>query len=319
MGAPVASENGYAPLRLYPQGILSVPPRLKAIQYQLPVASAQVKSCLLLAALAADGMTTLVEPGPSRDHTERLLHEMGLSIHWECVNTGPGESRRIFITRITPSYRLQLPPLHMEIPGDFSAAAFLIVAALVTPGSEVVIRNVGLNPTRTGLLDVLHSMGANIQIDALSKRHGEPIGDLTVYSSELFGVEISGELVVRMIDEFPIFAVAAACAKGLSRVRDAQELRLKESDRITALCRELRVLGIHADEAEDGFYIYGGGGISGGVVNSAGDHRLAMAFAVAGLVAQKEVVVLDAEYIAESYPQFVESLMQLGASLVVRE
>jgi 3-phosphoshikimate 1-carboxyvinyltransferase len=162
-------------------------------------------------------------------------------------------------------------------------------------------------------------MGARIQLNGLSQRHGEPIGDLTVYSSELSGVEVSGDLVVRMIDEFPVFAVAAAHATGLSRVRDAQELRLKESDRITALCRGLRSLGIHAEEAEDGFYIHGGGGITGGVVNSAGDHRLAMAFAVAGLAAREEVVVLDAEYIAESYPQFVESLEQLGANLVVEE
>ena len=320
MGVPIASVNGCAPLRLFPEKQFAARANLLLIYYELQVASAQVKSCILLAALAADGETTLVEPGPSRDHTERLLRGMGISIQSEYQERqAAGGISRLYLTHLNPSSPFHVPPLRLAIPGDFSAAAFLMVASLVTPGSELTLANVGLNPTRTGLLDVARAMGAEIQINNLYERNGEPVGDVHVRYSRLSGVEVSGELVVRMIDEFPIFAVAAACAVGLSRVRDAQELREKESDRISALCSGLRTLGVQALETEDGFCILGRAKIAGGEVDPAGDHRLAMAFAVAGLAASAKVVVLDAEYIAESYPRFIEALTQLGANLEVQE
>ncbi|HEX7596642.1 MAG TPA: 3-phosphoshikimate 1-carboxyvinyltransferase, partial [Polyangia bacterium] len=227
MGVDIITSSGCAPLTL---GRSTFP--LRPLDYRLPVASAQVKTCLLLAALAAGGPSTLREPGPSRDHTERLLRSLGVSLTAE---KGLENGAPVYITRLVPPYSLQLPPLRFVLPGDFSAAAFLIVAGLIVPGSRLTLHDVGLNPGRTGLLDALLSMGADICIDRPSTRGGEPVGDLIVTHSRLHGTDISGEQVVRMIDEFPIFAVAAACAEGVSRVSDAAELRLKESDRISGL------------------------------------------------------------------------------------
>ena len=282
--------------------------RLKAIDYELPVASAQVKTCLLLAALAGDGPTRLVEPALSRDHSERMLASQGVSITTGISPRGPEVT-------LNPPDR-PLSPLRAAIPGDFSAAAFLIVAALVTPGSAVILRNVGLNPTRTGLLSVLREMGG--QIDVLNPREasGEPVGDLRVQSSRLHGGAVSGARVVEMIDEFPVFGVAAAFARGQTEVCDAAELRYKESDRIGELARELRSQGVMMQERADGFSISGTGGAAGGaLVDPHGDHRLAMALAVLGLAADRPVTVRGAEIMRESFPEFSQILAGLGARI----
>jgi 3-phosphoshikimate 1-carboxyvinyltransferase len=308
MGVQIQATDGCAPLRLQPSG-----KRLQGIQYQLAVASAQVKSCLLLAALTAQGETLLEEPGPSRDHSERMLRAMGVQIE-----SGPGSASGIYRTRLSPPGKA-LAPLQMTLPGDISAAAFLIVAALITPGSALHLRRVGLNPTRTGLLDALQEMGADIQTSNLSESGGEPLGDLVIRYSPLKGVRVGGELVVRMIDEFPAFAIAAAYARGETIVRDAEELRHKESDRISALGQELRSLGVAFAETLDGFTIQGGKPVQGGVARSHGDHRLAMALAVAGLAAQAPVTVQDAQMVGESFPGFEQVLIALGAPLERQE
>jgi 3-phosphoshikimate 1-carboxyvinyltransferase len=309
MGVPItASPQGTAPLHLLrrPAG-----QRLRGIDYSLPVASAQVKTCLLLAALAADGPTILHEPGPSRDHTERVLRSMGIN-----VATSRGE---YYETRLTPLEPWSLRPLQIELPGDISAAAFLIVAALIVPGSDITLKGIGLNPNRTGLLDALVSMGGKIEIISISERNGEPVGELRVRSSRLIGAHVAGPLVVRMIDEFPALAVAALCAEGVTTVSDASELRTKESDRISALCVELRKLGSKVTETPDGFVIRGGVPVHGNVVESHGDHRLAMALAVAGLVAQDFVTVQGAEILSESFPGFVSAIQALGAIVALEE
>jgi len=307
MGVEIASSNGGAPLTL---GRSERP--LHPLDYALPVASAQVKTCLLLAALAASGPTTLREPGPSRDHTERMLRAQGISISSQKEGAN---GHTTYVTRLSPPYNLAFKPLSLALPGDFSSAAFLIVAALVTPGSSIELRGVGLNPARTGLLDALLAMGADICISHPATRAGEPVGDLVVKSSKLHAAPVCGEQVVRMIDEFPIFAVAAACAEGQTLVSDAQELRLKESDRIAGLCAELRKLGVQAEERPDGFAIRGGPIHGGAVVDPHGDHRLAMALAIAGLAAQKPVTVCGAEIVDESFPEFIPAFRALGARL----
>lgn len=311
MGVPIAGENGRAPLRVDRARRPLLP-----LDYTLPVASAQVKSCLLLAALAAEGPTTLREPAPSRDHTERLLRSLGADITSKRINQGIPASTQ-YMTQLYPPKPLRLPPFTLNVPGDFSAAAFLIVAALITPGSRVSLADVGLNPTRTGLLDALLEMGANIQICSLRELNGEPIGDLIIQASALHATRVDGSLVVRMIDEFPAFAVAAAFAQGQTIVRQAEELRYKESDRIAALCAELRALGVDVEEAQDGFCIQGGAPPRGGAVHSHGDHRLAMALAITGLASQQPVKVMDSDVIGESFPAFVETLRNLGGQLTL--
>jgi 3-phosphoshikimate 1-carboxyvinyltransferase len=281
--------------------------RLRSIEYHLPVASAQVKSCLLLAALSADGPVTLHEPGPSRDHTERMLASMGVEI--ACQE---------HTVRLVPPDK-PLRPITFTPPGDFSSAAFLIVAALITPGSKVILREVGLNPTRTGLLDALLSMGAEIQIENVCDRAGERVGDLIVRHSQLTGTQVSGETVVRMIDEFPVFSIAAAFAKGKTQVCDAVELRYKESDRIAVLCQELRGIGINVVEAPDGFTIDHSEPVRGGSVHAHGDHRIAMSLALAGLASTQPVIVHQAEMIFESFPEFTSALSHLGANILQEE
>jgi len=294
--------------------------RLRPIQYILPVASAQVKSCLLLAALAADGTTQLTEPGHSRDHTERMLKSMGVAVRFPNddpileLDSSQNNSSK-YTVQITPPDPLVLSPLRLTVPGDLSSAAFLIVAGIITPGSEITIKEVGLNPGRTGLLDALRQMGASIEIDGVKERGGEPVGDIIVRGSPLKAIKVSGPLVVRMIDEFPAFAIAAAYAEGVTLVCDAEELRTKESDRISALCQELNVIGVQADDRPDGFSIQGGNLPRGGIINPHGDHRLAMSLAVAGLAAQEGVEVADAEIMDESFPGFIEILQQLGGDL----
>lgn len=309
MGVPIqASEQGTAPLRL----AYRLPEQaLRGVDYQLPVASAQVKSALLLAALAGDRPTTLREPGPSRDHTERMLTAMGVKIeHWLEIDENP-----VFAVRLTPPAGDALKPLNMHLPCDISSAAFLIVAALITPGSEITIQGVGLNPTRTGLIEALKEMNADIEVLPGPDQGGEPSGTLVVRHSHLLGCEIGGELVVRMIDEFPIFSIAAAYAEGLTVVHDAEELRYKESDRISALCTELHSLGVDVRETQDGFILRGGKILRSGTVDPHGDHRLAMALAVAGLGAGGTVRVQGAQIIDESFPEFIPILQYLGASI----
>jgi 3-phosphoshikimate 1-carboxyvinyltransferase len=309
MGVDIQSTGGCAPLTLRPSNF-----PLRPLNYTLPVASAQIKTCLLLSALAAGGPTTLVEPGPSRDHSERMLRSMGVTVTAEKTYQ---DGKPLYKTSLTPPKGRVLSPLAMVLPGDFSSAAFLIVAAVITPGSNVTITDVGLNSARTGLLDALLGMGADICITSQTNRSGEPVGDLIVKYSRLHGTNICGEQVVRMIDEFPIFAIAAAYASGATTVSEAAELRLKESDRIGVLCEELRKLGVQAVEHPDGFTIQGGLPLQGGLIQPHGDHRLAMSLAVAGLASQAPVAIQDAQIIEESYPEFTQTLQALGGRLVV--
>ncbi len=288
---------------------------LRAIDYTLPVASAQVKSCLLLAALSAEGETVLREPGLSRDHTERMMAGLGLRVEaGQPPRAGePSQAQAIYTTRLTPPGSLVLPPFDFYLPGDFSAAAFLIAGALITPGSAIQLHNVGLNPTRLGLLEALGAMGADIRLANLSERCGEPVGDLDIFHTTLHAGHVGGKLVVRMIDEFPAFAAAAAFADGTTLVQDAAELRNKESDRISALCDGLCRLGVQAQEASDGFTIRGGSPVIGGQAEAYGDHRLAMALALVGLASANPVTVAGSEIIRESFPRFADTLVALGA------
>jgi 3-phosphoshikimate 1-carboxyvinyltransferase len=276
---------------------------LRGIEYRMPVASAQVKTAILLAGLHASGSTLVEEPSPSRDHTERLLRWLGVAVEVEPCRA-----------RVHP-IRKPLPPLEIRVPGDFSSAAFLLVAASIVPGSDVILRGVGLNPRRTGLLAVLRRMGADITGESMSESAGEPIGDLRVRASQLRGTIVEGGEVVDMIDEFPVLAVAAARAEGITEVRNASELRHKESDRISMLAGELRKLGIEIEEKPDGFSIRGPSRIRGAHADSRGDHRLAMSLAVAGMASEDGVPIDGAECIGESFPNFSELFNTLGAQL----
>ncbi len=295
MGAQVdgREEGRFAPLAIRGGG-------LHGIRYRLPVASAQVKSCILLAGLFAEGETIVEEPEPTRDHTERMLAAMGAQIDRE----GPA-------VRLTPGRPLQ--PLSMRVPNDISAAAFWMVAAAVHPDAEIRLKGVGINPTRTGIIQALLSMGADLAIEEDRLIAGEPVADIVVRSSRLQGTIVEGDLVSRLIDEAPVLAVAAAFAQGATVIRDARELRAKESDRIATVVSQLGKLGAQITEAEDGMTIEGGGPASlrGGDVESFGDHRLAMALAVAGL-ASSEVRLHDAEAVAVSYPTFWADLAKLS-------
>lgn len=309
MGAVIETAEGcVAPLRITGREKNCL---LRPLDESLSVASAQVKSCLLLAALSASGPMTLLEPGPSRDHTERMLSSMGAGIEKYVIE---GDSADSYVTRIQPLNE-PLRPIQMRLPGDISAAAFLIVAALITPGSEVFIPGVGINPTRTGIIDVLKQMGGDITISNQSLQAGEPIGDISVRYSSLVGTDVFGPVVVRMIDEFSVFGVAAAYSDGQTTVRDAAELRIKESDRISTLCQELVKLNVDIVESRDGFTVNGKRFTSGATVLSHGDHRLAMALAVFGLGASAPVCIDGAEIIDESFPGFFACLQELGANV----
>lgn len=286
MGADVATSDGMAPIRI-------APAPLHGMDYTLPVASAQVKSCLELAALGADAPVTLHEPGPSRDHTARMLRAMGATV----VSNGLTET-------VHPASCLK--PLDGTLPGDISSAAFLLAASAIVPGSGVTVAGVGLNPTRTGVLDVLSAMGARITTVNERMEFGEPVGDITLEAAPIHGVEIAGDLVVRSIDEFPALAAVAAFAEGETVVRDAEELRFKETDRIAAIVSQLGALGAEVSERPDGFTIRGGT-LSGGTARANGDHRLAMSMALCGLRAP--VAVEGAEILNESFPEF-ESLIK---------
>ena len=269
---------------------------LKGIRYELPVASAQVKSCVLLAGLYAAGRTTVVEPLPTRDHTELMLEAAGVTVrrHQRRISVGPAE-------------RLRLG--EVVVPGDFSAAAPFVVAASLLPGSELTIHDVGLNPRRTGLLDVLARMGARITIFHRHKSGGEPVGDLEVRSAELTATAVTAEEVPLLVDELPLFALAAACARGVSKVEGARELRVKETDRIETVTSSLRGVGVRIAETEDGFTVRGvPTRFRGGSIDSRGDHRIAMLGAVAGLVSRDGVELGDPQAVAVSFPGFFELL-----------
>jgi 3-phosphoshikimate 1-carboxyvinyltransferase len=296
MDVPISATAGCAPLHLARRDARHP---LKAVDYTLPVASAQVKSCVMLAALSADRASIIREPGPSRDHTERMLSSMGADIR-----TAKG------VVEVHPLTR-SLSPLHLSLAGDISSAAFLLVAASIVPGSSICVRDVGLNPTRTGILDALSMMGASIKVENERLVAGEPVGDIHLVSGPLKATTVSGDLVVRMIDEFPAFAIAACFAEGTTVVRDARELRYKETDRIAVLCGELQKLGVQLEMFEDGFAIQGKT-LKGGIGDGAGDHRIAMSLALAGLASPGQVTVQHAEILNESFPDFVTQIQTLA-------
>jgi len=270
--------------------------QLQGISYQSPIASAQVKSALMLAGLYADGITTITEPTLSRDHSERMLRYFGANLE----TTG---------SMVTLQGGQELQGREICVPGDISSAAFLLVAALIVPGSELLIRNVGVNPTRTGVIDILQAMGGDIVLQNQRELSGEPVADLLVRSSRLKGIEISGEVVPRAIDEFPAICVAAALAEGATVLRDARELRVKETDRIAAMSANLRLIGAGAiEETEDGMVIQGVASLTGGTVTSFGDHRIAMSLSIAALASQAAVTVDEVSCVATSFPGFYELL-----------
>lgn len=291
MGAEIATDDGRAPL------VFSAAGRLKPVDYAVPVASAQVLSCLQIAALGASGASRFTVPGPVRDHTARMLGSMGAEI-----------SSEGFVSTVRPLAR-PLRSLHATLPGDISSATFLFAAAALVPGSRITVTGIGVNSTRTGILDVLESMGAVVSLANARDEMGEPVADVTVAAAPLKAVEIKGDLVVRSIDEFPAIAAVAAFAAGVTVVREAKELRYKESDRIAAIVTQLRALGAEVDEFDDGFAVHGGT-LTGGTAQANGDHRLAMSMALCGLRAP--VSVEGAEILNESFPSFVPSLVALG-------
>jgi 3-phosphoshikimate 1-carboxyvinyltransferase len=286
--------------------------RLGGIEYELPVASAQVKSCLLFAGLLAVGETRIVEPLPTRDHSERMLAAAGASVRREDSpgdGTAADAAPRGGTVVIEPADRLGVD--RIVVPADLSSAAFLVAAALLVGGSEVLIREVGLNPTRTGLLTVLERMGARIEIAPGGEEGGEPIGDLRVFASELHATEVGGAEVPLAIDELPLVALAACFAEGTTTIRDAAELRRKESDRIATVSDALNALGGTVEATADGMVVTGTGGLRGGTIDSHGDHRIAMLGAVAGLASREGVEVRGMDAAAVSYPGFESDLASL--------
>lgn len=293
MGAQIEGrgERCTAPLRITGSA------HLKAIQYDSPLPSAQVKSAILLAGMFAEGRTSVTEPYLSRDHTERMLKYL-------LVKTVREEGALSIWGGQIPESR------DLIIPGDLSSAAFWIVAAAAMPKAHLLVRNVGLNPTRAGILKALVRMGARIN-EIIDEEAGEPVGTIEVFGSRLKGIDIGGEEIPRLIDEVPILAVAGALAEGRTSIRDAEELRVKESDRISAVAENLRRMGVTVQEFADGMEIMGAEHLHGAELNSLGDHRVAMAFAIAGLFARKETVIHDTDCVSTSYPGFAEELRQL--------
>lgn len=293
MGADIKSQknNGCAPLAINGH-------TLKGISYDSPVASAQVKSCVLLAGLYADAKTSVTEPVLSRNHTELMLSAFGADI------TSSGTTASI------------LPNPHLigqkiEVPGDISSAAYFIAAGLLVPNSEILVKNVGINPTRDGILKVAYAMGGNIE--ELNRRtvSGEPVCDLLVRSSDLHGIVIEGNIIPTLIDEIPVIAVMAACAQGTTTIRDAAELKVKETNRINTVTENLKAMGCDITPTDDGMIINGGKPLHGATVHSYLDHRIAMAFAIAALIAEGETEIIDGECVNISYPAFYQDLKQL--------
>jgi len=294
MGASIASENGCAPLRIKGSG-------LAGLEYRLPVASAQIKSCVLLAGLFADGETTVIEPTPTRDHTERMLRWFGCELIEETADSGK---------RITISGDHVLKANDFVVPGDVSSSAFFLVAAACLPGSSLVLENVGLNPSRIAVIDALKRFGANIDIQNERIACNEPVGDIAVSGLIAQSGEshvLKGEIIANLIDEIPILAVFGTQLDGGLEIRDARELRVKESDRITSVVTNLRAMGAEVSEFEDGLKVERSN-LTAAAIDSFGDHRIAMAFAVAGLLATGETEIIGADCAAVSYPSFFEDL-----------
>ncbi|MGR9045332.1 MAG: 3-phosphoshikimate 1-carboxyvinyltransferase [Gammaproteobacteria bacterium] len=297
MGAVIEStEKGTAPLHIKGQA-----GKLKGIDYQMPMASAQVKSCLLLAGMYAEGTTRVTEPAPTRDHTERMLSGFSYPIEKQGAT-------------VSISANGVLQAADIDVPSDISSAAFFLVGASIAPDSDIILKHVGINPTRTGVIDILRLMGARIELMNERIVGGEPVADLHVTSSDLKGIDIPEELVPLAIDEFPVLFVAAACAQGRTRLTGAEELRVKESDRIQVMADGLQILGVDAQPTPDGMIIQGGT-LGAGEVDSHGDHRIAMAFSIAGLRASGPIVIQDCENVNTSFPEFIEIAQALGLSL----
>ncbi|WP_443971211.1 3-phosphoshikimate 1-carboxyvinyltransferase [Sphingobium sp. CR28] len=306
MGADfVTSPGGRLPLTM--RGLSPAVP----IEYRLPVASAQVKSAILLAGLNTPGLTTVIEPVPTRDHSERMLAGFGADLTVEIDSAGAR------IIRVRGGAELR--PQHIVVPGDPSSAAFPVVAALITPGSEIIVQNIGLNPTRAGLFSVLRDMGADLTYTNERTVGGEPVADITARHSSLTGIDVPPEIAPSMIDEFPILFVAAAFAKGVTRTSGLEELRVKESDRLSLMAQGLVRLGVRVNESEDGLIIEGSGGeqLPGDnappTISASLDHRIAMSFAIAGLGTQGGLIVDDMSPVATSFPIFEDMLAELGA------
>jgi 3-phosphoshikimate 1-carboxyvinyltransferase len=295
MGARIDGRSGgtRAPLSIRGGG-----KNVRAIEHASPVASAQVKSAVLLAGLYADGETTVKEPSKSRDHTERMFQFFGVKV---------GERGTTVTVQGRQHLRATGP---LIIPSDISSAAFFMVAASIVPGSDLLIKNVGVNPTRTGIIDVLIAMGADIMLENLREQAGEPVADIRVRYRKLHGVQIGGDMIPRTIDEIPVLAVAASCAEGQTVIKDASELRVKESDRIATIAAELRKMGAAVTELPDGMEISGGDTLNGAICDSHGDHRIAMSVAVAGLAAKGDTIVRDTDWIETSFPGFERLLRQ---------
>jgi 3-phosphoshikimate 1-carboxyvinyltransferase len=295
MGARIWGRRGG---ELAPLAIQGTP--LQAISYDSPIASAQVKSAILLAGLYADGETTVREPHLSRDHSERMLTWFGADV-------------RPFPGGVTVAGRPRLVARDMHVPGDISSATFFLVAGLITPGAELLVKNVGLNPSRSGAIDILRAMGGHLELLDEREQSGEPVADILVRHSRLKGIEIGGEVVPRAIDEFPVLSVAAALAEGTTTIRDAEELRVKETDRIAAVASELEKLGADVTPTPDGMIIVGRERLQGGSVSSHGDHRIAMSCAIASLVAAGQVDISDTACTETSFPGFWELLESIRA------
>ncbi|MBA2655091.1 MAG: 3-phosphoshikimate 1-carboxyvinyltransferase [Gammaproteobacteria bacterium] len=298
MGAKIDfDEDGTGPLAIHSVA------QLNPIYYTMPIASAQVKSCLLLAALFVEGETTIVSPISTRDHTERMLEVFDYDIHI----SGP---------KIRVKGHGRLYPTYIEVPGDISSAAFFIVAATLVPRSHILLKNVGINPYRIGIINILRLMGGHISFENEDIVGGELVADIRVKSASLHGIDIPLDQVPLAIDEFPVIFIAAACAQGVTILRGAEELHVKESDRIQVMAEGLQHIGIRVETHPDGMSIEGGK-IVGGTVNSYGDHRVAMSFAIAGTVAENEIIVTNCENVPTSFPNFVELAKLAGIEIEV--
>ncbi len=296
MGAVIeTTPTGTAPLHIRGGNTIH------GIDYTMPVASAQIKSCLLLAGLYAQGNTCVTEPGVTRDHTERMLEAFGYPVNRQDSTVCIGGGGKLTGTAIS-------------VPADISSAAFFMVGAAIAPGSDILLERVGINPTRTGVIDILRLMGAHIELQKERRLGGEPVADIRVKYSQLHGIEIPVELVPLAIDEFPALFVAAACAQGETVLRGAEELRVKESDRIQVMADGLQALGVDARPTPDGMVIRGGT-LSGGSVDCHGDHRIAMAFAMAGMRASGVIYIADCDNVATSFPGFVTLARQAGSQV----
>lgn len=305
MGADIKSklDNGCAPLMINSQLSAGHIPVLTGIHYHSKVASAQVKSAILLAGLYADGTTKVTEPILSRNHTELMLHGFGAKVSTEMH---PDQSATISIAPCEELYAQNI-----QVPGDISSAAYFIAAGLLVPDSEILIRNVGINPTRAGILEVCKAMGANITYLNQNANSGEPTADLLVRTSTLHGTTIEGTIIPTLIDEIPMIAVMAAFAEGTTVIKDAAELKVKETDRIQTTCEGLRAMGADIIPTEDGMIIHGGKALHGSIINSYLDHRIAMAFAIAGLAADGITTIQNSQCVDVSYPDFFETLKKM--------